>query len=117
LDFISCEEIMYSSPYGGPWSLPVKWAIPVGLALSASVALAQENAGAVAPTLKYHSVFSQYQRFSEQPVAPWRQTNDTVESIGGWQAYAREAQQPDPADKPAATPGNMGMPSDHGSMP
>ena len=108
---------MYSSPYGGPWSLPVKWAIPVGLALSASVALAQENAGAVAPTLKYHSVFSQYQRFSEQPVAPWRQTNDTVESIGGWQAYAREAQQPDPADKPTATPGNMGMPSDHGSTP
>jgi hypothetical protein len=106
---------MDSSFYGGSWS--AKWAISIGLALSASLAIAQENTGAVAPTLKYHSVFSQYQGFSEQPVAPWRETNDTVESIGGWQVYAREAQQPDPADKPAATPGNMGMPSDHGRTP
>lgn len=106
---------MDSSFYGGSWS--AKWSIPVGLALSASLALAQENTGAAAPTLKYHSVFSQYQGFSEQPVAPWQETNDTVESIGGWQVYAREAQQPDPADMPTATPGNMGMPSDHGRTP
>lgn len=104
---------MDSSLYGGSWS--ARWAIPIGLALSASLALAQDNAGAAAPTLKYHSVFSQYQGFSEQPVAPWRETNDTVESIGGWQVYAREAQQP--VDKPTATPGNLGMPSDHWSTP
>lgn len=35
--------------YGGSWL--AKWAIPVGLTLSTSPALAQENAGAVAPTL------------------------------------------------------------------
>lgn len=84
---------------------------------SASVALAQENFGAAAPKLKYRSVFNQYQGFSEQPVAPWRGTNDAVEKIGGWRVYAREARQPDAADKATATPGNTDMPSEHGRKP
>jgi hypothetical protein len=33
---------------------------------------------------------------------PWAQANETVNRIGGWRAYAREAQTPEPA---AAPPG------------
>lgn len=93
-------------------------ALALGLpALSASVALAQENSAAAAPKLKYRSVFNQYQAYSEQPVAPWRETNDAVEKIGGWRVYAREARQPDAADKATATPRNTDMPSEHGKKP
>ncbi len=56
--------------------------------------------------LSYRSVFSGYQKFSDETVAPWPQTNAIVEKIGGWRAYAKEAQQPDTIDKaasPAAT--------------
>ncbi len=45
--------------------------------------------------LHYNSVFTGYQAFNDQPVAPWRTTNDTVEKIGGWRAYAKEAALPD----------------------
>ena len=37
------------------------------------------------------SAFEGYRRFSDEPVADWRATNDRVGRIGGWQAYAREA--------------------------
>ena len=33
---------------------------------------------------------------ADKPV-PWRDANDTVSRIGGWRAYAREAQAPAPA--------------------
>ena len=29
-----------------------------------------------------------------RPTIPWREANDTVARIGGWRAYAREAQPP-----------------------
>lgn len=41
----------------------------------------------------YKSAFAGYRRFSDEPLMPWRSANDTVRAIGGWQAYAREAQQ------------------------
>jgi hypothetical protein len=40
----------------------------------------------------YRSAFSGYRGFADQPVAPWRESNDTVGRIGGWRTYAREAQ-------------------------
>lgn len=91
-------------------------ALALGLpALGASVAPAQENSGAAAPKLKYRSVFDQYQGYSEQPVAPWRGSNDTVEKIGGWRAYAREASHA--ADKATATPHNTDTPGEKGRKP
>ena len=100
------------------WARVSALALALGLsALSASVALAQEYAGAAAPKLKYRSVFNQYQGYSEQPVAPWRGTNDVVEKIGGWRVYAREARQPDAADKATATPRNPDVPSEQGRKP
>jgi hypothetical protein len=39
----------------------------------------------------YKSAFEGYRRFEDQKVQSWRDANDKVGRIGGWQAYAREA--------------------------
>jgi hypothetical protein len=77
----------------------------------ASVALAQPDAArapASAASQAYRSAFEGYRPFGEQPVAPWKQTNDTVREVGGWRAYAREAQgsasTPAPVASSAAPP-------------
>jgi len=62
---------------------------------------AASAASAAAPT--YRSAFDGYRAYGEQPVMPWRQANDLVRQIGGWQAYAREGQGKEPADS-TATP-------------
>jgi hypothetical protein len=61
----------------------------------------------------YRSAFQGYRTFSEQPVAPWRQSNDTVREIGGWRAYAREAQAGASASAPAASPAASSASSPH----
>lgn len=53
----------------------------------ASAPAASSPAGAV-----YRSAFDGYRAYREQPVQSWRAANDLVGRIGGWQAYAREAQ-------------------------
>ena len=40
----------------------------------------------------YRSAFDGYRPFADQPVTSWRQSNELVGQIGGWQAYAREGQ-------------------------
>lgn len=62
----------------------------VAVALAAGVASAQQQPAA--PTPPDRSAFDGYRPFTEETVAPWRGTNDTVRDIGGWRAYAREAQ-------------------------
>ena len=57
------------------------------------------------PALSYESSFSKYRPLGDEKPVSWRDANDTVTRIGGWRAYAREAQQPDPA--PAAMPGDV----------
>lgn len=53
------------------------------------------NAPAVAASPPaWRSAFYGYQPFSEEKTLSWRQANDTVQDIGGWRAYAREAAQP-----------------------
>jgi hypothetical protein len=71
----------------------------------------------------YTSAFQGYRRFSDQPVTPWRESNDLVGRIGGWQAYARESQAAaasttpkggQPVAKPAATaPPELRAPPEH----
>jgi hypothetical protein len=41
--------------------------------------------------LEYRSAFDGYRLFSDEAIAPWRDTNDLVGKIGGWRTYAREA--------------------------
>jgi hypothetical protein len=56
----------------------------------------------------YRSAFEGYQRFAEEKLAPWKESNDTVGKVGGWRAYAREASEgtakPAAPSAPSATP-------------
>lgn len=53
----------------------------------ASAAVAAKPAAAT-----YRSAFEDYRSFNDQPVVSWRESNDLVRRIGGWQSYAREGQ-------------------------
>jgi hypothetical protein len=89
-------------------------AIPVA-ALCAATSFAQSPAAGRAnaiPPVDYRSALEGYQPFTEQTVAPWQQSNDTVRAVGGWRAYARESRPPaGPAaaasapSSPASAPG------------
>lgn len=50
------------------------------------------------------SVFDSYKPYTDEPVANWKQANDTTARIGGWREYARQAQGLDskPDNLPAA---------------
>lgn len=70
----------------------------------------------------YRSAFEGYKTFNEQPVLPWRDSNNVVGRIGGWQAYAREGQGGAPAGSSDTPTGSSektaapGMPAGHGGM-
>ena len=69
--------------------------------------------------LRYDSAFSRYKPYRDEKATPWREANDTVTQIGGWRAYAKEAQQSEPATtdalpKMTATPTVL-MPRGHGA--
>ena len=54
------------------------------------------------PPVIYVSPLKQYQPLGDEPVTSWKAANDLVEKIGGWQVYAKEAQEPAPgAGQPA----------------
>ncbi len=58
------------------------------------------------PAATYTSPLSTYRRLGEDKPVPWKDANETVNRIGGWRAYAREAQRPDAAApaRPASAP-------------
>ena len=78
------------------------------------------DASVAVPAVTYESAFSRYRRAGDNKAIPWRESNETAARIGGWRAYAREAQQPEPAPSaPAAAPAKpdpkaMSMPQGHG---
>jgi hypothetical protein len=45
--------------------------------------------------VSYTSPIANYQPFVDEKVTSWKAANDKVGQIGGWRAYAKEAQQPD----------------------
>ncbi len=51
--------------------------------------------------ISYTSPIADYQSFTDEKVASWKVSNDKVGQIGGWRAYAKEAQQPDNTPTPA----------------
>ena len=66
----------------------------IGTATSAPAQAPSPSAPAApssAAGVTYRSPLENYRRFSDEPVASWRQANDLVGQIGGWKAYAREA--------------------------
>ncbi len=70
----------------------------------------------------YRSAFEGYKTFNEQSVLSWRDSNNVVGRIGGWQSYAREGQGGAPAGsgEPSAASSDKSaapaMPAGHGGM-
>lgn len=62
--------------------------------------------------LVHRSALSQYRRFDDAGAKQWRAANDAVERIGGWRAYAREANAPEPAaSAPTSAPDRATRPA------
>ena len=71
-------------------------------AASATVALSLSGASIAAPDptdekntvppVLYQSPFRDYKPLGEDKAIPWKAANDEVGRIGGWRAYAKEAQ-------------------------
>lgn len=74
------------------------------------------DAKASVPDVVYRSALSAYRPYAEQSVGSWREANETVNRIGGWRAYAREAQQPPLPASPASAPkqADTAAPAGHG---
>ncbi len=70
----------------------------------AGAAMAQ--APAAPATIGFQSALDGYQPYTDEKTVPWKEANDSVGRIGGWRAYAREAQQAQP-------PGATGQPDPH----
>jgi len=86
----------------------------LALILSASIAQAQVDSRkqysdpldpqASVPAVVYKSPLADYRRLGEDKQVPWSEANDTVNRIGGWRTYAREAQQPETAGAASGKP-------------
>lgn len=63
------------------------------------------DAHARVPAVTYQSPLDGYRRLTEDKPLSWKGANEAVSRIGGWRAYAREAQQPDAAPSAPATRG------------
>jgi len=111
----------------------LRWLTPATLCALAFAATAQTptstariadplDPSVAVPAVIYESALSRYQRAAQDKAIPWRESNDTAARVGGWRAYAREAQRPDPAPSaPAAAAAKtdpkampMPMPQGHG---
>ena len=87
----------------GASAQPLAPVAPTSAQLTASAATAPSTQAGTTP---YRSAFENYQPFAEEKVLPWKEANDTVRAIGGWRAYAKEAneEKDTPQDSPAASP-------------
>ncbi len=52
--------------------------------------------------INYASPIADYQPYVDEKITSWKAANDKVGQIGGWRAYAKEAQQPDNTPIPAS---------------
>ena len=68
-------------------------------------------------SLKFESVFENYQPYRHQSVAPWSQSNKRVGEAGGRRAYAREAAEQDNLEAPSPSAETLPPVLVHGSTP
>ena len=61
--------------------------------------------------VSYSSPIADYQPFVDEKISSWQTANDKVGQIGGWRAYAKEAQQPDNTPTSSHKPAPMHPPS------
>lgn len=104
------------------WTVSIAAAAPLAWAQSAPAQPDPQDANSSVPRLIYRSTLSDYRAFSDEKVGSWKEANDKVGGIGGWRAYAKEAQQPESAgdatpraaDKPVPADGAKPMHGGHG---
>lgn len=98
------------------WTLSIAAAAPIAWAQPASndAGVDPQDANASVPRSIYRSSLADYRGFSEEKLRPWKQTNDTVGRIGGWRAYAKEAQEAGPAGIPPLLATDKPGPADGG---
>lgn len=94
-----------------------QWLAPVALLAVATALHAQPapsatrgdplDARSPVPPIIHESSLSQYRKLTDEQVISWREANETVNRIGGWRAYSREASEPDsaPVGKPPTPAG------------
>ncbi|MBE0622235.1 MAG: hypothetical protein IH605_16720 [Burkholderiales bacterium] len=87
---------------------PLAWAQP---AANGSIADPQDAEAPVPPVI-YRSPLANYRVLSDDTVTSWKETNDNVGRIGGWRAYAKEAQEPEPAIDPTPPNADKSVPAD-----
>jgi hypothetical protein len=90
-------------------------ALAVLVGAAPALAPAQGTAAPAPPQPVYRSAFDGYRPFADEPVRAWRETNDTVGRIGGWKAYAREAQSGDARASAPASPSAPAAPATGGA--
>lgn len=64
------------------------------------------DAQARVPAVTHQSPLAAYRRLGDDKPVSWKTANENVNRIGGWRAYAREAQQPEPAASAPAARGS-----------
>lgn len=101
-------------PFLALWTLSIAAAAPLAWAQPASNGANSDpqDAKASVPPVVYKSSLSTYRVLSDEKVTSWKETNDNVGRIGGWRAYAREAQQPEPAGDSAPPGADKPVPAD-----
>lgn len=88
-------------------SLPMAWSAALALTMAPPSVWAQPASPPArdadrsrdAPAVS-RAGLENYRPFTDEKVAPWKQANDLVAKIGGWRAYAKEAQETS-GDSPA----------------
>lgn len=102
------------------WPAPLALTVAVACAIFHPVSCAADRADpldpqAKVPTLVYESSLARYRPYHDAKPIGWRDANETVNRIGGWRAYAREAQQAGPAgDQPPPPPNEAAKPMPQG---
>mgnify|MGYP006287468719 CR=1 FL=1 len=106
-----------------PWP-ELKWALMGYVLLTSQMAQSQTPLNAATDQeirLPYKSQLEGYQRYTSSKIETWRKSNQTVEQIGGWKAYAKEGVTT-PASSNEAQPQQhqihheMGMKHEHGGQ-
>ena len=103
------------------WLAPAALTVFVAGAVFYPVICAADPADPLDPQAKvaalvYQSSLARYRPYRDAKPTGWREANDTVNRIGGWRAYAREAQQADTAgDQPPPQPNETARPMPQGN--
>ena len=124
---IAANAVLFAASVGAGAAMAQQPAPPTANAPKPAASSATAMAASSASPMAYRSAFEGYKGLTEQPVQSWRESNDTVGRIGGWQSYAREGQGgPVAGSTPASEAkamanmpgmsGMSGMPADHGGM-